>query len=76
MKGVHVALIVVGLVAVGGAVFVFTRKPGPLTGPLASSRPSQSVAGSLISQIGGRALSQGINFLGSKLEDSLDSLWG
>ena len=75
MKGWHVAVIVVGLAAVGGTVYLVTRRPAA-TAPLAASKPSQSVAGSLISQIGGRALSQGINYLGGKLEDQLDSLFG
>jgi hypothetical protein len=73
MKGWQVALIVGGLVAVGGGVYVFTRPGQPAR---AAARPSQSAAGSLISQIGGRALSQGLNFLEGKLEDNLGSFFG
>jgi hypothetical protein len=70
-----VALLVGGLVAVGGGVWVFTRTPA-VAARAAAAKPSTSLAGSLISQIGGRALSTGLNFLENKLEDSLGSYFG
>lgn len=76
MTGAQVALIVVGLAVVGGGVFLMTRKPVVVGGgPKPAAKPSQSLAGSLISQLGGRALSYGIDNLGS-IEDSISSFFG
>lgn len=71
MTGAQVALLVVGLAAVGGGVYIMTRPAaGAASKVVVASKPSQSLAGSLISTIGGRALSYGIDNAGS-IEDAI-----
>jgi hypothetical protein len=68
-----VALLVVGLAAVGGGVYLMTR-PAAGSVPKPAPKPSQSLAGSLISQLGGRAISYGIENAGS-IEEAISDFF-
>lgn len=73
MKGWQVALLVGGLAAAGGVVYLVTRPKAPPPPPAASAARGgsslQSTAGALISQVGGRALSLGIDKLSDYASD-------
>jgi hypothetical protein len=76
VKGWQVALLLGGVAVAGGVVYFVTRPKAPPPPPATNAgkpNPSLSnVAGNLIAQVGGRALSLGVD----KLSDYASDLFG
>jgi hypothetical protein len=72
VSGTTVALVIGGVAVAGGAAYFVLRKPAAGAPPVRPTAPSSSSGiGSLIAQIGGRAVSQGITSIESAIGDRI-----